>query len=119
VTARDCHSLTSISTAATFRFVRPQLNRSIRYSTLAGWGRVELFPSCSLLNTGVGMGTGLIQGRFQLTTDGLRWYVPAVEEHFAGRVDYAQLILERETTEESGVVFRLPTGAKKKSGCQI
>ena len=33
-----------------------------------------------------------IDGRCQLTTDGLRWYVPAVEEHFAGRADYAQLI---------------------------
>jgi len=33
-----------------------------------------------------------IDGRFQLTTDGLRWYVPAVEEHFAGRADYAMLI---------------------------
>lgn len=33
-----------------------------------------------------------IEGRFQLTTDGLRWYPPAVEEHMAGRADYAQLI---------------------------
>jgi len=33
-----------------------------------------------------------LMGRFQLTTDGLRWYVPAVEEHFAGRADYAMLI---------------------------
>ena len=31
-------------------------------------------------------------GRFQLTTDGLRWYIPAVDEHLGGNVDYAQLI---------------------------
>jgi len=33
-----------------------------------------------------------VEGRFQLTTDGLRWYPPAVEEHMAGRADYAQLV---------------------------
>ena len=33
-----------------------------------------------------------VEGRFQLTTDGLRWYVPAVDEHLGGNVDYAQLI---------------------------
>jgi IS1 family transposase len=33
-----------------------------------------------------------IDGRFQLSTDGLKWYPPAVEEHLAGRADYAQLI---------------------------
>lgn len=33
-----------------------------------------------------------IEGRFQLTTDGLRWYVPAVDEHLGGQVDYAQLV---------------------------
>jgi hypothetical protein len=39
-----------------------------------------------------------IEGRFQLTTDGLRRYPPAVEEHIAGRVDYAQLIKTLPTT---------------------
>jgi IS1 family transposase len=33
-----------------------------------------------------------IEGRFQLTTDGLRWYVPAVDEYLGGNCDYAQLI---------------------------
>jgi IS1 family transposase len=33
-----------------------------------------------------------VEGRFQLTTDGLRWYVPAVDEHLGGNCDYAQLI---------------------------
>jgi hypothetical protein len=30
--------------------------------------------------------------RFQLTTDGLEGYVPAVEEHFGADVDFAQLV---------------------------
>lgn len=34
----------------------------------------------------------MIEGRFQLTTDGLRWYVPAVEEHFGADIDFAQLV---------------------------
>jgi hypothetical protein len=33
-----------------------------------------------------------IEGRFQLTTDGLRWYVPAVDEYLGGNCDFAQLI---------------------------
>ncbi|MBF0553646.1 MAG: IS1 family transposase [Nitrospirae bacterium] len=33
-----------------------------------------------------------IQGRVQLTTDGLRAYVEAVEDTFIGNIDYAQLI---------------------------
>ncbi|PYV72897.1 MAG: IS1 family transposase [Acidobacteria bacterium] len=33
-----------------------------------------------------------VDGRFQLTTDGLRWYVPAVDEHLGGNCDYSQLI---------------------------
>lgn len=33
-----------------------------------------------------------IRGRFQLTTDGLRTYIPAVEEYFGADVDFAQLI---------------------------
>ena len=33
-----------------------------------------------------------VEGRFQLTTDGLRWYIPAVDEYLGGNCDYAQLI---------------------------
>lgn len=33
-----------------------------------------------------------VTGRFQLTTDGLRSYVPAVEEYFGTDVDFAQLV---------------------------
>jgi len=35
---------------------------------------------------------GRIHGRVQLTTDGHSMYLPAVEDSFAGRVDYAQLV---------------------------
>lgn len=31
-------------------------------------------------------------GRFQITTDGLRWYIPAIEEAYGSDVDFAQLI---------------------------
>jgi IS1 family transposase len=33
-----------------------------------------------------------MEGRFQLTTDGFRPYVNAVEEHFGSEIDFAQLI---------------------------
>jgi transposase-like protein/IS1 family transposase len=33
-----------------------------------------------------------VTGRFQLTTDGLRSYVPAVEDYFGADVDFAQLV---------------------------
>jgi IS1 family transposase len=33
-----------------------------------------------------------VTGRFQLTTDGLRSYVPAVEEYFGADIDFAQLL---------------------------
>ncbi len=33
-----------------------------------------------------------IEGRFQLTTDALRWYSPAVDEYLGGNCDYAMLI---------------------------
>jgi len=31
-------------------------------------------------------------GRFQITTDGLRWYIPAIEESYGADIDFAQLI---------------------------
>ncbi len=33
-----------------------------------------------------------VSGRFQITTDGLRWYIPAIEERFGADVDFAQLL---------------------------
>jgi len=33
-----------------------------------------------------------VKGRFQITTDGLRAYIPAIEDHFGGNASYAQLI---------------------------
>jgi transposase-like protein/IS1 family transposase len=36
--------------------------------------------------------SGRVRGRFQITTDGLRGYVPAIEEYFGADVDFAQLV---------------------------
>jgi transposase-like protein/IS1 family transposase len=33
-----------------------------------------------------------VTGRFQITTDGLRAYVPAIEEYFGADIDFAQLV---------------------------
>ena len=33
-----------------------------------------------------------VTGRFQITTDGLRWYIPCIEERFGADVDFAQLL---------------------------
>jgi transposase-like protein/IS1 family transposase len=33
-----------------------------------------------------------VRGRFQITTDGLRAYVPAIEEYFGAEIDFAQLV---------------------------
>jgi transposase-like protein/IS1 family transposase len=33
-----------------------------------------------------------VTGRFQITTDGLRTYVPAIEEYFGADIDFAQLL---------------------------
>lgn len=41
-------------------------------------------------------------GRFQLTTDGLRSYVPAVEEYFGADIDFAQLIKLYGTSDGEG-----------------
>ena len=59
-----------------------------------------------------------ITGRFQLTTDGLESYLPAVEEHFGADVDFAQLVKQyaRPSTDgpdwfrpSSHVVAAIPT----------
>jgi IS1 family transposase len=33
-----------------------------------------------------------VTGRFQITTDGLKSYIPAMEDHFGASVDFAQLV---------------------------
>ena len=43
-----------------------------------------------------------IEGRFQLTTDGLKWYIPAVEKYLSGQVDFAQLIKMYSSHDISG-----------------
>lgn len=40
--------------------------------------------------------------RFQITTDGLEGYVPAIEEHFGADVDFAQLVKMYTTPTTSG-----------------
>lgn len=42
------------------------------------------------------------QHRFQITTDGLEGYVPAIEEHFGADVDFAQLVKRYTTPNTSG-----------------
>ena len=41
-------------------------------------------------------------GRFQITTDGLRWYIPCIEERFGADVDFAQLVKVYGTAEGEG-----------------
>ena len=43
-----------------------------------------------------------VTGRFQLTTDGLKGYVPATEEHFGADIDFAQLIKLYKTPDFTG-----------------
>ncbi len=50
-----------------------------------------------------------VTGRFQLTTDGLRSYVPAVEEYFGADVDFAQLVKLYGTTHGEGPDWYQPS----------
>lgn len=50
-----------------------------------------------------------VTGRFQLTTDGLRSYVPAVEEYFGADVDFAQLVKLYGTTDGDGPDWYQPS----------
>ena len=43
-----------------------------------------------------------VTGRFQFTTDGLEWYVAAVEEHFGAGIDFAQLVKNYAPTRTDG-----------------
>lgn len=48
-------------------------------------------------------------GRFQITTDGLRSYIPAIEEYFGADVDYAQLVKIYGKVEGEGPDWYAPT----------
>jgi transposase-like protein/IS1 family transposase len=50
-----------------------------------------------------------VTGRFQLTTDGLRSYVPAVEEYFGADVDFAQLVKLYGTSDGEGPDWYQPS----------
>jgi transposase-like protein/IS1 family transposase len=50
-----------------------------------------------------------VTGRFQLTTDGLRSYVPAVEEYFGADIDFAQLLKLYGTNDGEGPEWYNPS----------
>lgn len=50
-----------------------------------------------------------VTGRFQITTDGLRGYVPAIEEYFGADVDFAQLLKLYGTTDGEGPDWYKPS----------
>jgi transposase-like protein/IS1 family transposase len=50
-----------------------------------------------------------VTGRFQLTTDGLRSYIPAVEEYFGADVDFAQLVKLYGTSDGEGPDWYQPS----------
>ena len=49
-----------------------------------------------------------VDGVFQLTTDGLNWYVPVVEEHFGGDVNFAQAVKVFGQPEQGGPEWYKP-----------
>lgn len=53
-----------------------------------------------------------VVGRFQITTDGLRWYIPAVEESFGADVDFAQLLKLYGTPEGEAPDWYTPSHVK-------
>jgi transposase-like protein/IS1 family transposase len=50
-----------------------------------------------------------VAGRFQITTDGLRSYVPAIEEYFGADVDFAQLLKLYGTRDGEGPEWYNPS----------
>jgi IS1 family transposase len=50
-----------------------------------------------------------VSGRFQLTTDGLKVYVGAVEEYFGADIDFAQLVKVYGTRDEEGPDWYSPS----------
>jgi transposase-like protein/IS1 family transposase len=53
--------------------------------------------------------SGRVVGRFQLTTDGLRSYVPAVEEFFGADIHFAQLVKLYGTNDGEGPEWYQPS----------
>ena len=53
-----------------------------------------------------------VTGRFQITTDGLRGYVPAIEEYFGAEVDFAQLLKLYGTTDGEAPDWYAPSQVK-------
>jgi transposase-like protein/IS1 family transposase len=53
-----------------------------------------------------------VVGRFQITTDGLRWYIPAIEERFGADVDFAQLLKLYGKADTEGPEWYNPTTVK-------
>jgi len=49
-------------------------------------------------------------GRFQLTTDGLRAYIDAVEQTFGADIDYAQLVKKYKSDEDGNIERRYSPG---------
>jgi IS1 family transposase len=60
---------------------------------------------------------GRLASRVQLTTDGLKLYVNAVEEGFGGDIDYAQLIKTFETVKGNESTTRYSCGDQV--GCHV
>lgn len=50
-----------------------------------------------------------VTGRFQITTDGLRSYVPAIEEYFGADIDFAQLLKLYGTRDGEGPEWYNPS----------
>jgi len=53
--------------------------------------------------------SGRVVGRFQITTDGLRSYIPAIEERFGADVDFAQLVKIYATPDAEGPEWYKPS----------
>jgi len=53
-----------------------------------------------------------VVGRFQITTDGLRSYVPAIEDYFGADVDFAQLLKLYGTTDGEAPDWYSPSHVK-------
>jgi transposase-like protein/IS1 family transposase len=53
--------------------------------------------------------SGRVTGRFQITTDGLRSYIPAIEEYFGADIDFAQLVKFYGTGEGEGPDWYSPS----------
>jgi transposase-like protein/IS1 family transposase len=50
-----------------------------------------------------------VTGRFQITTDGLRSYIPAIEEYFGADIDFAQLVKLYGTSDGEGPDWYQPS----------